>query len=92
MKLIPHQKSLKTFLSNPAHKKAYENLEFEFAIRDALMRARAKGGVTQAQLAKKVGTRQSAIARFESGRSNPTVKFIQNLSEALGLEITITVR
>lgn len=92
MKLIPHQKSLNTFLRNPVNKKAYDELEFEFAIHDALIKARAKSGMTQAQLAKKIGTKQSAIARFESGRGNPTVKFIQNLSEALGLELTITVR
>jgi ribosome-binding protein aMBF1 (putative translation factor) len=79
-------------LKNPAFKKAYDNLKLEFAIIGALIDARAKRGMTQAKLAKKVGTKQSAIARFESGRSNPTLSFIQKLSDALGLKITATPR
>lgn len=92
MKLVPHQKSLKAFLRTPANKKAYNDLELEFAIIDALIRARGRKGVTQEQLARKIGTKQSAIARFESGKSNPTLSFVQKLSDALGIEVRITVR
>jgi transcriptional regulator with XRE-family HTH domain len=53
---------------------------------------RIKGEMTQAQLAEKMGTKQSAIARFESGRSNPTFDFIQRLATALGLKLSITVQ
>jgi len=79
-------------LKNPAFKKAYDGLELEFAIIGALIDARAKRGMTQAKLAKKIGTKQSAIARFESGRSNPTFAFVQKLSDALDLKITATPR
>lgn len=87
-----HQEVLAQELKNPAFKKAYDDLDLEFAIINALIDARAKKGMTQARLAKKIGTKQSAIARFESGRSNPTLAFIQKLSDALDLKITATPR
>lgn len=79
-------------LRDPVFKKAYDDLELEFAIIGALVEARARRGMTQAKLAKKVGTKQSAIARFESGRSNPTLAFVQKLSDALDLKITTAPR
>ena len=79
-------------LKNPAFKKAYDDLDLEFAIIDALIKARAQRGMTQEKLAKKIGTKQSAIARFESGRSNPTFAFVQKLSDALDLRIIAAPR
>ncbi len=78
--------------SKPGFKEAYDALEVEFALHDALIQMRIDGEMTQAQLAEKMGTKQSAIARFESGRSNPTLDFIQRLADALGLELKVTVR
>lgn len=86
------QDVLERKLRNPAFKKSYDALDFEFAIIGALIDARAKRGMTQEKLAKKIGTKQSAIARFESGRSNPTFAFVQKLSDALDLKITATPR
>ena len=79
-------------MKDPAFKKAYDDLDFEFAIIGALINARAKRGMTQEKLAEKAGTKQSAIARFEAGRANPTLAFIQKLSDALDLKITATPR
>ena len=90
--LITHQELHNRLMKKPGFKKAYDDLELEFAIINALIDARAKRGMTQARLAKKVGTKQSAIARFESGRSNPTFAFVQKLSDALDLKITATHR
>jgi ribosome-binding protein aMBF1 (putative translation factor) len=87
-----HREVLVQELKNPAFKKAYDDLDFEFAIVNALIDARAQRGMTQAKLAKKIGTKQSAIARFESGRSNPTFAFVQKLSDALNLKISVTPR
>jgi ribosome-binding protein aMBF1 (putative translation factor) len=92
LKFINHRDHLAKQLRDPAFKKAYDALELEFAIIGALIDARAKRGMTQEKLAKKIGTKQSAIARFESGRSNPTFAFVQKLSDALGLKITATPR
>ncbi len=79
-------------MKDPEFRKADEALNFEFAIRDVLFEMRMKGEITQAQLAEKMGTKQSAIARFESGRSNPTLDFIQRLADALGLKLGVTVK
>jgi ribosome-binding protein aMBF1 (putative translation factor) len=92
MKLTSHKELQKELMRKPTFKKTYDDLGLEFALVDALIRARAKGGVTQAELARKIGTKQSAIARFESGNSNPTLAFVQKLSDALGLELHVSVR
>jgi len=51
---------------------------------------RAKKKLTQKALAKKLGTKQSAIARLESGRANPTLEFMQKTAEALDKKLVIS--
>jgi len=76
-------------LKDPAFKKAYNELELEFALISAIIDQRIHNGMTQKKLAEKVGTKQSAIARFESGTSNPTLAFVKKLSDALDLKLTV---
>ncbi len=92
IKFITHEELHRRLVKRPGFKKAYSDLELEFAIIEALVQARAKRGMTQEKLAKKIGTKQSAIARFETGRANPTFAFVQKLSDALDLKITATPR
>jgi ribosome-binding protein aMBF1 (putative translation factor) len=92
MELISHKEFHAELMKDPEYRRGYEALDFEFAIREALFNMRIKGDVTQAQLAERMGTKQSAIARFESGRSNPTLDFIQRLADALELELKVSVR
>lgn len=92
LKFTHHRDFLAKQLKNPKVKKAYDDLELEFAIIGALIDARAKKGMTQAKLAKKIGTKQSAIARFETGNSNPTLAFVQKLTDALDLDLKVSVR
>jgi ribosome-binding protein aMBF1 (putative translation factor) len=73
----------------PGVKKAYDSLEFEFQIIRALIEARSKKNMTQKKLAEKIGVDQSALARFESGRINPTLSFIQKVTNGLGLKLTV---
>ncbi|MFA6297206.1 MAG: helix-turn-helix transcriptional regulator, partial [Candidatus Paceibacterota bacterium] len=70
----------KNMLSDPKTKEVYDALEPEFALKALLLEARAKKGMTQKKLAEKLGTKQSAIARFESGKTNPTFDFINKLA------------
>jgi transcriptional regulator with XRE-family HTH domain len=56
---------------------------------DVLREARYRRGVSQAQLASRAGTRQSAISRIESGRVSPTFETLRNLLDLLGEELTI---
>lgn len=77
---------------NPEFKAAYDRLQPEFAVINAIIEARREKGVTQKELAVKVGTKQSVISRLESGRANPSVGFLKKLAEALNshLEIKFT--
>lgn len=79
----------KEALKDPTFKAEYDKLEPEFAIIEALLEARVKKHMTQDQLAKRIGTKQSAIARLESGNANPSIGFLQKLAEALGKKLVI---
>ena len=87
-----HKQFKAEMMKNPKFKKAYDDLELEFQLIDAIISARIKRGVTQAQLAKKAGTKQSAISRFESGSYNPSLQFVKKLSNALYLRLTLAGR
>ena len=78
------------WMRDPEYKKAYDELEFEFELIKAILDARQKKGLTQKKLAEKIGTKQSAIARFESGRANPRLSFLKKLSRALDVKLTVT--
>ncbi|MFA6018028.1 MAG: helix-turn-helix transcriptional regulator [Patescibacteria group bacterium] len=85
-------KSFKSdILKNPEVKKYYNELGPEFAIISMMIRSRLKNGLTQADLAKKIGTKQSAISRFESGTYNPTITFLYKIADALDAKMEITI-
>lgn len=71
--------------------KHYDQLGPEFAVIELMIEKRMKRGLTQADLAKKVGTKQSAISRFESGMYNPTLTFLNKVADALNVKLKITV-
>ena len=79
----------KESLKNPKIKAEYDKLQPEFALIQALIDARTKKGVTQEELANKMGTKQSVISRLESGRANPSVAFLKKLANALNSHIQI---
>lgn len=79
----------KELLKNKTTKKAYDKLEPEFKLVQIIIEKRMNQGLTQKELAKKIGTKQSAISRLEGGTYNPTVSFLKNLAEALGTELHI---
>ena len=72
-------------------RQAYEGLEDEFDFLDQVLRARARSGLTQADVAARVGTTQSAIARLESGarKHSPSIATLQRYARALGLRLEI---
>lgn len=71
-------------LRDPKVKRAYDALAGEFAIAGAVIGARVAAGLTQAELASRMRTTQSAIARLESGRRMPSVKTLLRIAEATG--------
>jgi len=77
--------------ARPGVKAAYEALDEEFAFLDQVLNARAKSGLTQAQVAKRVGTTQSAIARLESAapKHSPSIATLQRYAKALGYRLEV---
>ena len=81
----------KEWLKNPKFKKAYDELEPEYAIIRAILKKRIESKMSQKDLAKKLGTGQSAISRLESGTYNPTLSFLKKLSSTLGGKLEIKI-
>lgn len=79
----------KQALKREGVKKAYMDLQPELQITRKLALARSEKGFSQREFAEKIGITQSALARFESGKINPTLSFIQKITKGLGLEISI---
>jgi ribosome-binding protein aMBF1 (putative translation factor) len=71
-------------------REAREELKPEHEFRRAMIGARLAAGLTQKELAEKMGTTQSAIARLESGSQMPTLNTLFRLAAALGVDFTIT--
>ncbi|MBL26204.1 MAG: transcriptional regulator [Rhodospirillaceae bacterium] len=74
---------------DPEYRAEYEALEEEFAVAAAVIAARTHARLTQEQLASRMGTTQSAIARLESGRSKPSTTTLAKIAEATGTRLKI---
>ncbi len=81
----------KELLQDPETKKLYDDLELEFSIITQVLEKRIAKGMSQKQLAEKMGTKQSAIARLESGNSNPSVAFLEKVAKALDSKLRISL-
>ena len=80
----------KKWMKKPKYRKAYEALEKEFVLASAVMDVRNRAGLTQAQLARKMGTTQPVVARLESGRTRPSMRTLDCLAEATGSRLRIS--
>jgi len=74
-------------LKNKGVRKAYDDLALEYAVARAVIQARTRCGITQAQLAERMQTSQSYIARLENARVLPTMKTFQKVAEATGTRV-----
>jgi ribosome-binding protein aMBF1 (putative translation factor) len=74
----------KKWMTNPKYREAYESLADEFELANELIRARVKAGLSQEELAQRMGTTQSAIARIEGGRHWPSRKTLEGYAKATG--------
>lgn len=76
---------------DPAYRQAYEALDGEFAIVDALIRARTRAALSQAEVASRMGTSESAVSRLESGRVKPSTRTLERYAEATGHRLHISL-
>lgn len=87
---IPLEKVSRKWLKNPEFKAGYDALEEEFALASLLIEARTRANLTQAELASKMGTSQSTIARLESGKAAPSLSTLRRLAKATGTRLEIS--
>lgn len=84
-----HSQFLKEQLKDNKLKSAYNELDPEYKLIRALIDARLTGKYSQADIAKKAGMKQSAIARIESGAISPTLQTFTRIASAIGKEISL---
>ena len=86
---IPFEVIKARLLSNPKVRAEYDALAPEFKISAQLVKARKRAGLSQAQLATRMGTNQSTIARLESGQTLPSTKTLLRFAKATGSKIHV---
>jgi ribosome-binding protein aMBF1 (putative translation factor) len=77
------------WMNEPKYRKAYEALEDEFFLASVVMDVRNRAGLTQEELARRMGTTRLVVARLESGRWHPSMRTLQRLAEATGSRLLI---
>lgn len=92
MKFYKYSTLKKKLLNDPEVKRAYDELGPEFLVKSLMIQRRLEQGLTQAALAKKLGTKQSGIARFESGKYNPSLQFLYKMARAMDAELIVKVK
>ena len=80
----------KTWLKEPTYRREYDLLEEEFALAAAVAKARQRAGLSQAELARRMKTTQSTIARLESGRGRPSTRTLTRFAKATGHRLKIS--
>jgi DNA-binding XRE family transcriptional regulator len=79
------------WMKNPEYQREYDALEDEFAMAETFIRARAHANLTQEQVAERMGTTQSAVARLESGRSKPSMRTLERFADAVGAKVKLVL-
>jgi transcriptional regulator with XRE-family HTH domain len=89
--MLTHKELKSRALARADVKAEYAKLDEEFTLLDEFLRARASAGITQAEVADRIGTTQSAVARLESGKGkhSPSLATLQKYAHALGCRLEL---
>src|SRR3990167_6618269 len=79
----------KILVKRPGFKQAQEETRIEYEIARALIKARLEKGLTQAEIARRMHTKQSVISRVENARTMPSLAFLKRLAEVLNASLEI---
>lgn len=90
-KPVPFKEFFDKAMKDPEIKAEYDRLGPEYEIIEAIIRKRLEKGISQKQLAEKMGTKQSALSRLESGTYNPSLAFLKKVATALGSKVHISL-
>lgn len=82
---------IKEMAESLEYREAYQALEGEFALADALIRARTRAHLSQAEVASRMGTTESAVSRLESGRTKPSTRTLERYAQATGHMLRISL-
>jgi len=89
--MLSHKELKARALERADVKTEYDSLDEEFQFLDEFLKARAAAGVTQAEVAERIGTTQSAVARLESGggKHSPSIATLRKYAHALGCRLEL---
>lgn len=88
-KAVDFQKYLSKQLRNPVIRKHYNEFDKQLEIAYQILQLRARSGISQSELAKKIGTKQSNIARMENGQQNFTTSTLQKIASVFKRDLKI---
>ena len=77
------------WMEDPEFREDYARVDDEYALAEALVSARTAANLTQAELARQLGTTQSAVARLEGGRVSPSLATLRRYAEATGTRLLV---
>ncbi|MDD4624947.1 MAG: helix-turn-helix transcriptional regulator [Candidatus Paceibacterota bacterium] len=83
------QKYLASQLKDPEFKKYYDEYGKQLEISYQILKLRKKKGISQAELAKKIGTKQSNIARIEAGKQNFSINTLEKIAKVFDRSLKI---
>ena len=78
------------WMHDPEYRAAYDALEDEFMLAATLIEARVRAGLTQGELAQRMETTQSVVARLEGGHIMPTTRTLEKIAKATGSRLKIS--
>ena len=89
--MLTHKELKSRALARGDVRAEFDKLEEEFAFLDEFLKARAAAGMSQAEIADRMGTTQSAVARLESGRGkhSPSLGTLRKYARALGYRVDL---
>jgi transcriptional regulator with XRE-family HTH domain len=91
--MLSHDEFVAKLLSDPEVKAEYDAMEDEFALFDEFLKARRNAGLTQAEVATRMGTKPPAVARIEAGggsrKHSPSVSTLRRYAKAVGCKLKI---
>lgn len=79
----------KQLFKQPGFKDAVEETRLEYEIARALIKARIEKGLTQAEVARRMNTKQSVISRVENARTMPSLAFLKRLATVLDASLQV---
>lgn len=79
-------------LKDEEFKAEYEKLKPRYEAIEQIIKARKEQNITQAELARRVGTQKSNISRLESGNYNPSLDFLVKVAESLGKDLSVRIK